>query len=46
MFEVEDRDVSRLQLGRPVADIHAYAVDQVIAVGLDNDLPSWGRDVT
>ena len=44
-FEVENGDVFGLQSGPPVANIHAYPVYQMIAVSLDNHLPSIDGDL-
>ena len=42
-LEVEDRDILGLEAGLAVADIHADAVEEVVAVGFDDQLFAIGR---
>ena len=42
-LEVEDRDILGLEAGLAVADIHADAVEEVVAVGFNDQLFTIGR---
>ena len=45
-FKEENGYVIGLQPGRTVADVHPYPVEQMVAMGFDNQLAVWAGNLT